>query len=304
MSGNTIRTPRLELISATIAQLRSELDGRDALARELGARVPENWPPELYGEHLAAVVTWGISRLEAAPEAAHFFQYYFVLAESERTVIGVGGFKGPPHEGAVELGYGVLEQYRRSGYATEATLGMLAFAFSHAEIDVVVAQTLPHLTPSIGVLDKTGFRVVGAGAEEGEENVIRFEITRAEWQRRQPSAGSFAEKLARVDAHWTPKRVARVNETDVKVVRIQGEFVWHRHEREDEMFVVLKGRLLMQFRDREQWIGPGEFIVVPHGVEHRPVAPEEVQMLLIEPSGTLNTGNVVNERTVADVEAI
>ena len=112
------------------------------------------------------------------------------------------------------------------------------------------------------------------------------------------------EKLALFQEHWQPKLVARVNDTDVKLVKLQGEFVWHQHEQEDELFLVIKGRLLMQFRDREEWIEEGEFIVVPHGVEHRPVAPEEVHLMLIEPRGTLNTGNVVNERTVSDIAAI
>ena len=115
---------------------------------------------------------------------------------------------------------------------------------------------------------------------------------------------NIADKLSRFQDHWSPKLVAQVNDADVKLVKLQGEFVWHHHELEDELFLVLKGRLLMQFRDREEWIGEGEFIVVPHGVEHRPVAPEEVHLMLIEPRGTLNTGNVVNERTVAALETI
>lgn len=115
---------------------------------------------------------------------------------------------------------------------------------------------------------------------------------------------NIAEKLALFDEHWSPKLVAQVNDMDVKLVKLQGEFVWHQHDVEDELFLVIKGRLLMQFPDREEWVEEGEFIVVPHGVEHRPVAPEEVQLMLFEPRGTLNTGNVMNDRTVADLEAI
>ena len=115
---------------------------------------------------------------------------------------------------------------------------------------------------------------------------------------------NIAEKLALFSEHWQPHLVAQVNDTDVKLTKVRGEFVWHHHEHEDEMFLVIKGRLLMQFRDHEEWIEPGEFIVVPRGVEHRPVAPEEVQLILIEPRGTLNTGNVVNERTVANIPSI
>jgi len=115
---------------------------------------------------------------------------------------------------------------------------------------------------------------------------------------------NLAEKLSLITEPWTPRLAARVNETDVKLVKLQGAFVWHRHEAEDELFLVLKGRLLMQFRDREEWVEEGELIVVPRGVEHRPVAPEEVHVLLVEPTGTLNTGDVRSERTVEVVEPI
>lgn len=115
---------------------------------------------------------------------------------------------------------------------------------------------------------------------------------------------NIADKLGLIHEHFSPKLVAQINNTDVKLVKCQGEFVWHHHDNEDEMFLVIQGRLLMQFRDRDEWIEEGEFIVVPHGVEHRPVAPEEVHLMLIEPAGTLNTGNVVNERTVQNVEVI
>ena len=115
---------------------------------------------------------------------------------------------------------------------------------------------------------------------------------------------NIAEKLSLFSEYWQPHLVAQVNDTDVKLAKLHGEFVWHHHEHEDEMFLVIKGRLLMQFRDRDEWIEPGEFIVVPRGVEHRPVAPEEVELMLIEPRGTLNTGNVLNERTRAEIPAI
>ena len=119
-----------------------------------------------------------------------------------------------------------------------------------------------------------------------------------------PPKANLADKLRQITELWTPRLAARVNDTDVKLVKLQGEFVWHSHEAEDELFLVLKGRLLMQLRDREESIEEGEFIVVPRGVEHRPVAPEEAHVLLIEPTGTLNTGNVRSERTVDVVEPI
>ncbi|MEA2173017.1 MAG: hypothetical protein QOD00_609 [Blastocatellia bacterium] len=112
------------------------------------------------------------------------------------------------------------------------------------------------------------------------------------------------EKLASFQEYWSPKIAGEVNDTYVKLVKFQGEFVWHHHEAEDELFLVLKGRLLMKLRDRDIWLDEGEFIVIPKGVEHMPVAEEEVHVMLLEPKSTLNTGNVLNERTVPDLERI
>jgi mannose-6-phosphate isomerase-like protein (cupin superfamily) len=112
------------------------------------------------------------------------------------------------------------------------------------------------------------------------------------------------EKLASFQEYWSPKIAGEVNDTYVKLVKFQGEFVWHHHEAEDELFLVLKGRLLMKLRDRDIWLDEGEFIVIPKGVEHMPVAQEEVHVMLLEPKSTLNTGNVLNERTVPDLERI
>lgn len=109
---------------------------------------------------------------------------------------------------------------------------------------------------------------------------------------------NLAEKFALFHEHWRPRIVGELNESYVKLVKLKGEFIWHHHEQEDELFLVIKGRLLMQFRDREVWIEEGEFLIVPKGVEHRPVAEEEVHVVLLEPKTTLNTGNVTNERTI------
>jgi len=115
---------------------------------------------------------------------------------------------------------------------------------------------------------------------------------------------NLADKFARFSDHWSPKVVGRVNGCAVKLVKISGEFVWHHHDTEDEMFFVVKGRLKMKFRDGEQVVNPGEFIIVPHGVEHLPVAEGETEIMLVEPDTTLNTGNVVNERTVAQLQRV
>lgn len=111
-------------------------------------------------------------------------------------------------------------------------------------------------------------------------------------------AVNLAVKLASFSEHWSPRIVGELNGQHVKLAKIQGEFVWHHHEAEDELFLVIKGRMRMEFRDRAVTVGAGEFIIVPRGVEHRPCAEEETHILLFEPASTLNTGNVRGERTV------
>jgi mannose-6-phosphate isomerase-like protein (cupin superfamily) len=115
---------------------------------------------------------------------------------------------------------------------------------------------------------------------------------------------NLKEKFARFSDHWKPQIIGEVNESYVKAVKFKGEFLWHHHDNEDELFWVVKGTLRMKFRDHEATIKEGEFIVVPRGVEHCPVADEEIHVVLIEPKSTLNTGNIVNERTVAQLERI
>lgn len=109
------------------------------------------------------------------------------------------------------------------------------------------------------------------------------------------------EKLAQFSEHWSPKIVGRLNDYDVMVVKVKDGFVWHKHDDTDDFFLVLKGRLTLQLRDRDITLEPGELFIVPRGIEHRPVAQEEVYLLLIEPSGTPNTGD---ERTAAVKQAI
>jgi mannose-6-phosphate isomerase-like protein (cupin superfamily) len=115
---------------------------------------------------------------------------------------------------------------------------------------------------------------------------------------------NVAEKFSRINEMWSPKILGEVNDSYIKAVKFIGEFVWHHHENEDEMFMVISGQLRMKFRDREEIVGPGEFIVVPRGVEHLPVSDQETQVLLFEPKSTLNTGNVRNERTLAELEKL
>jgi mannose-6-phosphate isomerase-like protein (cupin superfamily) len=113
-----------------------------------------------------------------------------------------------------------------------------------------------------------------------------------------PDVINLARKFTLVDEYWSPRIVGELNDAYVKLVRIKGEFIWHHHDSEDELFLVVKGRLLMQLRDGDQWVEAGELIIIPRGVEHRPVAPDECHILLLEPKSTRNTGDVLNERTV------
>lgn len=113
-----------------------------------------------------------------------------------------------------------------------------------------------------------------------------------------PDVINLAQKFTLFTEQWSPRIVGELNDSYVKIVKVQGEFVWHHHEREDELFLVIKGRLLMQLRDGDRWVEEGELIIIPRGVEHRPVAPSECYILLLEPKSTRNTGNIENERTV------
>jgi len=109
----------------------------------------------------------------------------------------------------------------------------------------------------------------------------------------------LAEKLAQITEHWRPKVVGELNGQEVKLVKFQGTFVWHHHEREDELFLGVRGRFRLEFRDRTVEVGPGEFVIVPRGVEHRTAADEEAAALVFEPAATRNTGNVEDARFTA-----
>ena len=115
---------------------------------------------------------------------------------------------------------------------------------------------------------------------------------------------NLSQKFSSFSDRWSPKIIGELNDFYVKAVKLKGEFVWHHHDQEDELFLVTKGTLRMKFRDREAVIREGEFIIVPHGVEHLPIADEEAHVVLFEPKSTLNTGNVTNERTVAQLQRI
>ena len=115
---------------------------------------------------------------------------------------------------------------------------------------------------------------------------------------------NLQEKLNLITEYYKPKIAGELNDNHVKLAKLKGEFIWHKHENEDELFLVVKGNLIMKLRDKDIEIKEGEFIIIPKGVEHKPVANEEVHLLLVEPKSTLNTGNVENEKTVKDPDWI
>jgi len=115
---------------------------------------------------------------------------------------------------------------------------------------------------------------------------------------------NLKEKFSRFSDYCNPRILGEVNDCHIKAVKLKDEFIWHHHESEDELFLVIKGTLRMKFRDHEAVVREGEIVIVPRGVEHCPVADEEVHIVLIEPKSTLNTGNITNERTVAQLEQI
>lgn len=178
-AGAVIATGRLELVPATPVLTRAALGPPDLLATAIDAVVPASWPPQYLD---AAALEFTMAKLAQGPEQAGWWMYFIVLREREkgRMLIGSGGYVGPPDgDGMVEIGYGIVPDHQRRGYASEAVRGMVRRAFSFPSVARVTAQTLPALTPSIGVLKKCGFRLTGPGAEPG---TIRFELTRAEHQ--------------------------------------------------------------------------------------------------------------------------
>lgn len=116
---------------------------------------------------------------------------------------------------------------------------------------------------------------------------------------------NLAEKFEKFSDHWSPKIAGTINDSEVKLVKLLGELIWHHHDNADEMFLIIQGHLTMRIQDQpDVELDPGAFVIIPQGVEHMPVAEQEVKAILLEPKGTLNTGHVVNDRTVADLDRI
>src|SRR5688500_6707447 len=115
---------------------------------------------------------------------------------------------------------------------------------------------------------------------------------------------NLMQKLSLFNEHWSPKIVGELNNQLIKLVKFKGDFIWHKHDEEDELFLVVKGTFIMELRDKNIELNEGEFLIVPRGVEHKPVASEEAWVMLFEPASTLNTGDVQNERTKRELEKI
>lgn len=168
-----LQTRRLELIAGTVALLDAELAGRAALEQALGIDVPHEWPPELYDR---PAMEYSLKQLRD-PAAAGWSLWYLISTETKRAVAaGIAGFKGKPTEdGTVEVGYSVLGAFQRRGYATEAVGALVEWAFRQDAVRRVVAETFPHLTASIRVMEKNGFHLLGPGSEAG---TLRYELLR------------------------------------------------------------------------------------------------------------------------------
>jgi RimJ/RimL family protein N-acetyltransferase len=173
-----IETERLELVPATPEKVRAALTGTGALSAALGAVVPATWPPEFLDD---SALKYTLARLLEGPPQTGWWLHFIVLKDGAdgRTLIGSAGYKGPPSDdGTVEVGYGIVRDQHRRGYASEAARALLAHAFADPKVKRVIAETYPELTGSIGVLRTCGFTLIGDGSEPG---VIRFALTRADY---------------------------------------------------------------------------------------------------------------------------
>lgn len=198
----TFQTERLRLIPATPDLLRAELEGPDALCAALGLERPEAWPPMYYDP---PALEHTLAQLEQDPAGGPWSLHYIVLAG--RSLAGIVGYKGRPAgpDGTVEIGYSVLEQFQRQGIGAEAAGVLIERAFRSPEVGRVIAETLPQLLPSIRVLEKNGFRLIGGGSEPG---VIRFELLRSDYEAGRRVVPEHLRHLLRLQAHqaWADAR--------------------------------------------------------------------------------------------------
>ncbi len=213
----------------------------------------------------------------------------FVIWQDGRVVSAAWTFYLANTTFAGMFGGSTLREYRRRGYYT-ALLAARAREARLRGYSFLQVDASPNSQP---ILAKHGFRCLGYSTPyewEPDGSVVSKENSMY--------VVNLAEKLALFHEHWSPRIVGELNDSFVKLAKLQGEFLWHKHDDEDELFLVVKGRLRIRLRDRELVVREGEFAIIPRGVEHCPVAAEEVHVLLLEPKSTRNTGNVQNERTV------
>jgi ribosomal-protein-alanine N-acetyltransferase len=168
-----IQSPHLDLFAATTELIKLDIAGRRFLAEALGVSVPDSWPPDLYGPR---AMQYALAQLNEVPGQGWSF-WYLAGRVDPSELVGICGFKGRPDEsGSVEIGYSILASHQRRGFATEAVQRLVGWAFSHHNVSEVCAETLPHLSQSIGVLEKNGFQRTGQGSEAG---VVRYAIKRS-----------------------------------------------------------------------------------------------------------------------------
>ena len=173
MEPEALTTARLRLVPATLLLADAELHNRLEFSHQLGASVPDTWPPPLNDEES---MRWMLELLRRNPDDSGWALWYWVANTRRPFLVGNGGFKGRPKGGVVEIGYSVLPAFQKQGYASEAVAALIDWAFSHPEVEVVAAETLPGLAPSIRLLERAGFK---RGGKPSESGVIRFEKIRA-----------------------------------------------------------------------------------------------------------------------------
>ena len=183
MNGLRLTTTRLELVAGTVALAKAEINDLQALARLLDVPLSTHWPPPLNDENSQKFFLDAL--LKAAPSHAGWHLWYCLLREP-RVLLGSAGFKGIPAGGVVEIGYSMLEEHQRNGYCTEAVRALIGWAFHHPEVKMVIAHTLPGLTPSIRVMEKCGLVFAGNGPLEDGIQTVRYELTRESFQQIAP----------------------------------------------------------------------------------------------------------------------
>lgn len=171
-----IETARLLLVPAHVDQLRAELEGPAAFAKTIDIEVPAEWPPDK--EYDADAIRYCIALQQNNPESYAWGFRYIALKGAVPRLVGCGGYTGPPVDGAIELGYSICPSDRRAGYASEATIGLIAHAFTRPDVSSVIAHTYAHLRSSIGVMEKGGMQFVGPGQQQ---DTVRYVITRKQW---------------------------------------------------------------------------------------------------------------------------